>query len=30
MHRFLTLFLERVNDLGGRISRDFLVPPVAQ
>jgi uncharacterized alpha-E superfamily protein len=29
MHRFLTLFLERVNDLGGRISRDFLVPPVA-
>ena len=30
MHRFLTSFLERVNDLGGRISRDFLVPPVAQ
>ncbi|HTN48763.1 MAG TPA: alpha-E domain-containing protein [Burkholderiaceae bacterium] len=29
MHRFLTSFLERVNDIGGRISQDFLVPPVA-
>jgi len=26
MHGFLTGFLERVNDLGGRISQDFLVP----
>ena len=26
LHTFLTLFLERVNDLGGRISQDFLVP----
>jgi hypothetical protein len=22
----LTRFLERINDLGGRISQDFLVP----
>jgi len=29
MHVFLTSFLERINDLGGRISQDFLVPPVA-
>jgi uncharacterized alpha-E superfamily protein len=26
LHAYLTAFLERVNDLGGRISRDFLVP----
>jgi uncharacterized alpha-E superfamily protein len=26
LHAYLTRFLERVNDLGGRISRDFLVP----
>jgi uncharacterized alpha-E superfamily protein len=26
MHAFLTGFLERINDLGGRISQDFLVP----
>jgi uncharacterized alpha-E superfamily protein len=26
LHRYLTSFLERVNDLGGRISQDFLVP----
>ena len=26
LHAYLTLFLDRVNDLGGRISRDFLVP----
>ncbi|MGE4243566.1 alpha-E domain-containing protein [Ramlibacter sp.] len=26
MHAFLTQFLDRVNELGGRISRDFLVP----
>jgi uncharacterized alpha-E superfamily protein len=26
LHAFLTRFLERVNDLGDRISRDFLVP----
>lgn len=29
LHVFLTSFLERVNDLGGRISQDFLVPLVA-
>jgi uncharacterized alpha-E superfamily protein len=29
MHEFLTSFLERVNDIGGRISQDFLVPLVA-
>jgi uncharacterized alpha-E superfamily protein len=27
MHAFLTRFLERVNDIGQRISQDFLVPP---
>jgi uncharacterized alpha-E superfamily protein len=26
LHAYLTSFLERVNDLGGRISHDFLVP----
>jgi uncharacterized alpha-E superfamily protein len=26
-HAFLTRFLERVNDIGQRISQDFLVPP---
>jgi uncharacterized alpha-E superfamily protein len=26
LHAFLTQFLDRVNDLGGRISRDFLIP----
>jgi uncharacterized alpha-E superfamily protein len=26
LHSYLTGFLERVNDLGGRISQDFLVP----
>ncbi len=26
LHAFLTQFLDRVNTLGGRISRDFLVP----
>ena len=26
LHAFLTQFLDRVNDLGGRISQDFLVP----
>jgi uncharacterized alpha-E superfamily protein len=26
LHTFLTAFLERVNDIGGRISQDFLVP----
>jgi uncharacterized alpha-E superfamily protein len=26
LHVFLTSFLERVNELGGRISQDFLVP----
>jgi uncharacterized alpha-E superfamily protein len=26
-HAFLTGFLERVNDIGQRISQDFLVPP---
>ena len=26
LHPYLTSFLERVNDLGGRISQDFLVP----
>ena len=25
LHAFLTQFLDRVNDLGGRISRDFLI-----
>jgi uncharacterized alpha-E superfamily protein len=26
LHAFLTRFMERINDLGGRISQDFLVP----
>jgi uncharacterized alpha-E superfamily protein len=26
LHAFLTQFLDRVNELGGRISQDFLVP----
>ena len=26
LHGFLTRFLDQVNDLGGRISRDFLLP----
>jgi uncharacterized alpha-E superfamily protein len=26
LHAYLTQFLDRVNDLGGRISQDFLVP----
>ncbi|MFN9187406.1 MAG: alpha-E domain-containing protein [Betaproteobacteria bacterium] len=26
LHAYLTRFMERVNDLGGRISQDFLVP----
>ena len=29
LHAFLTQFLDRVNELGGRISRDFLVPAQA-
>lgn len=29
LHAFLTKFLERVNDIGARISRDFLVPELA-
>jgi uncharacterized alpha-E superfamily protein len=29
LHAYLTRFLERVNDLGGRISQDFLVPLLA-
>jgi uncharacterized alpha-E superfamily protein len=29
LHAFLTQFLDRVNDLGGRISRDFLIPATA-
>ena len=29
LHAFLTQFLDRVNNLGGRISRDFLVPNYA-
>jgi uncharacterized alpha-E superfamily protein len=29
LHAFLTQFLDRVNALGGRISRDFLVPQMA-
>jgi hypothetical protein len=28
LHAYLTQFLDRVNDLGGRISRDFLMPSV--
>lgn len=30
LHLWLTAFLERINDLGGRISADFLVPPSLQ
>jgi uncharacterized alpha-E superfamily protein len=26
LHAFLTQFLDRVNELGARISRDFLIP----
>jgi len=26
LHAYLTNFLERINDLGHRISKDFLVP----
>ena len=26
LHAYLTQFLDRINELGGRISRDFLVP----
>jgi uncharacterized alpha-E superfamily protein len=26
LHAYLTQFLDRVNELGGRISQDFLVP----
>ncbi len=29
LHVYLTGFLERINDLGGRISQDFLVPLAA-
>ncbi len=29
LHAFLTQFLDRVNDIGLRISRDFLMPEVA-
>jgi uncharacterized alpha-E superfamily protein len=29
LHSYLTSFLERINDLGGRISQDFLVPLAA-
>jgi uncharacterized alpha-E superfamily protein len=29
LHAFLTQFLDRVNELGGSISRDFLVPTTA-
>jgi uncharacterized alpha-E superfamily protein len=29
LHGYLTGFLERINDLGGRISQDFLVPLAA-
>jgi uncharacterized alpha-E superfamily protein len=29
LHAFLTQFLDRVNELGIRISRDFLVPAEA-
>ncbi len=29
LHSYLTVFLERINDLGGRISKDFLVPLAA-
>ncbi len=29
LHAYLTQFLDRINDLGGRISGDFLVPDIA-
>lgn len=29
LHAYLTQFLDRVNDIGSRISRDFLMPEVA-
>ncbi|MDZ4075792.1 MAG: alpha-E domain-containing protein [Hylemonella sp.] len=29
LHAFLTQFLDRVNDIGSRISRDFLMPEIA-
>lgn len=29
LHGYLTRFLERINDLGGRVSQDFLVPLAA-
>jgi uncharacterized alpha-E superfamily protein len=29
LHAFLTQFLDRVNELGVRISRDFLIPAAA-
>ena len=29
LHAFLTQFLDRVNELGVRISRDFLIPAKA-
>jgi len=29
LHAFLTQFLDRVNDIGSRISQDFLMPEVA-
>ena len=29
LHAYLTQFLDRVNDLGMHISRDFLVPSTA-
>jgi uncharacterized alpha-E superfamily protein len=29
LHAYLTQFLDRVNDLGAGISRDFLVPMAA-
>lgn len=29
LHAYLTQFLDRINELGGRISRDFLIPASA-
>jgi uncharacterized alpha-E superfamily protein len=29
LHAYLTQFLDRVNDLGGRISQDYLMPSVS-
>jgi uncharacterized alpha-E superfamily protein len=29
LHAFLTQFLDRVNELGGRISQNFLMPVAA-